>query len=189
MSEVTGPAAAGAVPALEWTTEGCTVEAALDVVGDRATFMVVREVGCGVRRFADMQRRTGLPRDVLARRLARMVDDGLLRRVPYREPGRRAREEYRFTDKGFDLYPVVVALWRWGSRWTGDAGAVQPPIEFAHRGCGELVHAEVRCAAGHEVREPRDVLPRPGPGAVRAVSEPPDGPVDGPVEERRRARR
>jgi hypothetical protein len=118
-----------------------------------------------------MRRRTGLPRDVLARRLARMVDDGLLRRVPYKEPGSRAREEYRFTDKGFALYPVVVALWQWGTRWADPRPGEGPPIEFAHRGCGELVHAEVRCAAGHLVDEPRDVLPRPGPGAVRAVEE------------------
>ncbi|MFC5381313.1 winged helix-turn-helix transcriptional regulator [Aquipuribacter nitratireducens] len=153
--------------ALAWSTEGCTVEAALAVVGDRATFLVVREVGCGVRRFADMQRRTGLPRDVLTRRLTRMVDDGLLRRVPYREPGRRGREEYRFTDKGFELYPVVVALWRWGSRWADPRPGQGPPIEFVHRGCGEFVDAVVRCEAGHDVTEPRDVLPRPGPGAVR----------------------
>jgi DNA-binding HxlR family transcriptional regulator len=152
---------------MAWTTDGCTVEAALDVVGDRATFMVVREVGCGVRRFADMQRRTGLPRDVLTRRLARMVETGLLRRVPYKEPGSRVREEYRFTDAGFDLYPVVVALWRWGSRWAGTGGA--PPIEFAHRDCGALVDTVLRCEAGHDVAEPRDVVPRPGPGAVRAV--------------------
>jgi DNA-binding HxlR family transcriptional regulator len=154
----------------EWTTEGCTVEAALDVVGDRATFLVVREVGCGVRRFADMQRRTGLPRDVLSRRLARMVDDDLLRRVPYKEPGARVRDEYRFTTKGFELYPVIVALWDWGTRWVAPTPGGGAPIEFSHRDCGELVHAHLRCEAGHDVTEPRDVLPRPGPTAVRLTA-------------------
>lgn len=149
-----------------WTTEGCTVEAALDVVGDRATFMVVREIGCGVRRFTDIRRRTGLPRDVLSRRLARMVDDGLLRRVPYQEPGSRLREEYRFTEKGFALYPVIVALCDWGSRWTGTDGS--SAIEFDHKDCGAVVHARLRCEAGHDVTDVREVVARPGPGAVRA---------------------
>ena len=72
--------------ALAWSTEGCSIAAALDVVGDRQSLLVMREVFSGVRRFADMRVRTGLPRQVLSDRLARLIEEGLLRRHAYREP-------------------------------------------------------------------------------------------------------
>jgi len=152
--------------AMAWTTVGCPVEAAVSLVGDRATFLIVREVGCGVRRFADMQLRTGIARDVLSRRLARMVQEGLLRRVGYQQAGARTRHEYRFTPKGFALYPVIVALWDWGVTWSSTHPDRGPAVEFTHRDCGEIVHTRLQCESGHDINEPRDVRPRPGPGAI-----------------------
>ena len=97
-------------PALDWSAENCTIGRALDILGDRWSFIVVREVFQGIRRFDDLTVRTSIPRTVLTDRLRRLVDAGILRREPYREPGARLRHEYRLTDKGFDLYPVLVAL-------------------------------------------------------------------------------
>ena len=142
----------------------CSVAKALDVVGDRQTFLVMREVVTGVRRFADIQQLTGMPRQVLSSRLARLVDGGLLRRHTYTEPGCRPREEYRLTDKGLDAYPVLVALMAWGDRYLADPAG--PAAEFVHRGCDEPVHLEMRCEAGHLVPV-RDVGGRPGPGALQ----------------------
>ena len=79
-------------------------------------FLVLREAFNGVRRFDDMQRRTGMPRQVLSQRLARLVDEGLLRKVPYQENGQRPRSEYRLTEKGLDLYPVLLAMMEWGDK-------------------------------------------------------------------------
>jgi hypothetical protein len=93
------------------------------------------------------------------------VAEGLLRRVPYQEPGARVREEYRLTDKGLDLYPVLVAMADWGDKYVADRSG--PPVEFVHRDCGEQVHAVLRCEAGHEVEEPRSVVVSRGPGARR----------------------
>jgi DNA-binding HxlR family transcriptional regulator len=149
--------------ALAWSTENCTVGRTMAILGERWTFVVLREVFNGVRRFDDIRRHSGIPRQVLSNRLALLVEQGVLRREPYQDPGERARHEYRLTDKGFDLYPVLVAIADWGDRYLADAKG--PPVAFAHRACGAPIHAELRCADGHLVDRPRDVAPRPAAGA------------------------
>jgi DNA-binding HxlR family transcriptional regulator len=151
--------------ALAWRTDNCTVLRAVEIFGDPRAFAVLREVFLGVRRFADIQDHTGMPRQVLADRLEKLVGEGLLRRAPYQEPGRRVREEYRLTDKGLDLYPVLVAMADWGNRYVADR--IGPPVEFVHRDCGAEVHAGILCDAGHEVAEVRDVVVARGTGARR----------------------
>jgi DNA-binding HxlR family transcriptional regulator len=165
MSATSSPAATAVPDALAWRTDNCTVLRAVQVFGDPRSFAVMREVFLGVRRFADIQDHTGMPRQVLAGRLEKLVAEGLLRRQPYQEPGSRVREEYRLTDKGLDLYPILVAMADWGDRYVADKAG--PPVEFVHRGCGAQVHAVVRCDEGHEVEERRDVVVSRGPGARR----------------------
>ncbi len=101
---------------LDYDTANCAIGAAVRILGERSTFLVLREAFNGVRRFGDMQRRTGMPRQVLSQRLARLVTEGMLRKVPYQQAGQRSRDEYRLTDKGRDLYPVLGALLVWGDR-------------------------------------------------------------------------
>ncbi len=148
---------------LDYDTANCAIGAAVGILGERPTFLVLREAFNGVRRFDDMQRRTGMPRQVLSQRLARLVTEGLLRKVPYRQAGQRSRDEYRLTDKGLDLYPVLVALMEWGDRYEG--GADGPPVLLRHRDCGEPVRLQMTCAAGHVLESAREVTPVPGPGA------------------------
>jgi DNA-binding MarR family transcriptional regulator len=104
-----------------------------------------------------------MPRQVLSQRLGRLVDEGLLRKMPYQESGQRSRDEYRLTDKGLDLYPVLVSLLQWGDRYA--VGPAGPPVELRHRDCGEPVHLQLSCAAGHVLDSAREVTPVPGPGA------------------------
>ena len=136
-------------PALAWSTDNCTIGRAMTVLGERWTFVVVREVANGIRRFEDMRRHTGMPRQVLTDRLALLVEHDILRRVAYREEGQRERHEYRLTDKGFGLFPVMVAIAEWGDRYYADDDG--PPVEFAHRDCGAAVEVALRCEAGHDV--------------------------------------
>ena len=115
---------------LEYDDTNCTIAAAVSLIGDKWTFLVLREAFNGVRRFDDMRRRTQAPRQVLSDRLSRLVAEGLLRRVPYQERGQRARLEYRLTGKGLDLYPVLVSLMEWGDKYAAGpaaAGAAHPP--------------------------------------------------------------
>src|SRR6266566_4930462 len=107
---------------LDYDSANCAIGATVGVLGERPTFLVLREAFNGVRRFEDMQRRTGMPRQVLSQRLARLVTEGLLRKVPYQESGHFRFNESPPTEKGLDLYPVLVALMEWGDRY-----AVGPP--------------------------------------------------------------
>ena len=149
-------------PALAYSVDNCTIGRTLEVLGERWSLVVIREVANGVRRFEDMRRHTDIPRQVLTNRIGSLVDAGILRRHPYREPGERERFEYRFTAKGFDLYPVMVALAQWGDRYLADPEG--PPVSFTHRDCGQHVAPVLRCWAGHEIADPRDVVAVPGPG-------------------------
>jgi DNA-binding HxlR family transcriptional regulator len=148
---------------LDYDSANCAIGAAVGIIGERPTFLLLREAFNGVRRFDDMQRRTGMPRQVLSDRLARLVTEGLLRKVPYRESGQRRRDEYRLTDKGLDLYPVLVALMQWGDRHA--VGPAGPQVLLTHRDCGEPVQVQLSCQAGHVLDSARDVTPVPGPGA------------------------
>lgn len=149
--------------ALAYSTDNCTIGRTMDILGERWTVVVLREVFNGVRRFDDMRRHTTIPRQVLTNRLAELVDRGILRREPYREEGQRVRHEYRLTPMGLDLYPVMAALAAFGDRHLADPAG--PPVEFAHRDCGAPVRLRLECAEGHPVVDPRGVVPRPGPGA------------------------
>jgi len=148
---------------LDYDSANCAIGAAVGILGERSTFLVLREAFNGVRRFDDMQRRTGMPRQVLSQRLAHLVDEGLLRKVPYRQAGQRSRAEYRLTDKGLDLYPVLVALMEWGDRY--EVGTDGPQVLLRHRDCDEPVQLQLACAAGHVLQSAREVTPVPGPGA------------------------
>ncbi|WP_328460103.1 helix-turn-helix transcriptional regulator [Actinoplanes sp. NBC_00393] len=153
------------VTALDWSVDNCTISRAMAILGEKWTIVVLREVFSGLRRFDDMRVRTGIPRQVLTNRLALLVEHGVLRRAPYREPGARVRHEYRLTEKGFDLYPVLIAVAEWGNRYLADPEG--PPIQYAHRDCGAEVRVEMRCAEGHTITDKRAVVPRPGPGTRR----------------------
>ena len=154
---------------LDYDSANCAIGAAVGILGERPSFLVLREAFNGVRRFDDMQRRTGMPRQVLSQRLARLVEEGLLRKVPYRENGQRSRDEYRLTDKGLDLYPVLVALMEWGDKH--EVGSAGPQVLLRHRDCGEPVRLEVTCAAGQSSSPPARSPRCPDPGLARS----PDG--------------
>jgi DNA-binding HxlR family transcriptional regulator len=140
-------------PRETWTAERCTIAKALDVLSTRSALLILREAFYGTARFDDFAERVGLSEPATAVRLRELVDEGLLEREDYREPGQRTRRQYRLTEKGADLLPVLAALMQWGNRWLDERGG---PVELLHRGCGESVGVELRCADGHRV--PSDEL-------------------------------
>ncbi len=121
--------------------QDCSVAKALSVVGDRWTMLILKEAFMRVRRFEDFQERTGAPRPVLAERLKDLVDDGVLERRPYSD--KPTRYEYRLTEKGLDLWPVLVSLLRWGDRWMSPRQG--PPVELRHKTCDHVIHPEMAC--------------------------------------------
>lgn len=93
----------------------CSVARALNEVGDWWSLLIVLQAMYGVRRFVDFQQELGIARNILCDRLARLVDNEVLQKVEVGEHG--SRQEYRLTDKGRDLFPVVIALRQWGDKW------------------------------------------------------------------------
>lgn len=147
----------------EYDSTTCSVFRALDVLSDRWTVLVLRDVLNGVRRFDDIQRHLGIARDVLTKRLASLAEQGIVERVPYREPGARTRYEYRPTAAGRDLRTVLIALIGWGDKHR--PGADGPPTIVVHSECGAPVHADLRCERGHLIENRTRMHVEPGPGA------------------------
>jgi DNA-binding HxlR family transcriptional regulator len=137
--------------------DDCSIARTLALLGERWTLLVLREAFRGVRRFDDIRANTGAPRQVLSDRLGTLVDTGVLRREPYQVLGHRARHEYRLTRKGMELYPILVAVMRWGDRHLADADG--PPVRLTHADCGATVDVTLRCADGHLLDSARDVRP------------------------------
>lgn len=151
---------------LEYDTDNCSIQRTLDVIGEKWTLLVLREAFNGVRRFDQIRDHVGVSDPVLSDRLRKLVAAGVLEASPYREPGRRTRHEYRLTEKGLDLYPVMIALLRWGDRYCAHPSG--PSVLVTHRGCDEPVEAVVECASGHRLDSPKDARAVPGPGAHTA---------------------
>ena len=137
-----------------YDTQVCSIAGTLEVVGERWTLLIVRDVFLGVRRFEELQANLGIARNVLQTRLTRLVDEGVLERVRYQE--RPERFEYRLTEKGIDLWPVIVSLLQWGDTHVARPGG--PPVVLSHRDCGGAVDPHRMCAACGARLGPRDVL-------------------------------
>ena len=143
----------------------CSVARTVSVLGDRWTILVLRDVFNGVRRFDDLQSHLGIARDVLSKRLGALVAEGVVDRVPYREPGSRTRYEYRLTEAGRDLRPVLLALIEWGDRYRAEGAG--PPLSVIHDECGAPVRVVLECDVGHRIRPHTRLRLEPGPGARR----------------------
>lgn len=153
---------------MDWTevdNEACAVTLSMDVLGDRWSILVLREVLNGVRRFDDIQAHIGVSRSVLSQRLRSLVQAGVLERRAYRPDGDRERHEYRLTEMGRDLRLVMHALMDFGDRWLRDGGG--PTLVVRHCGCDAVVHPRSVCDAGHVIEEPRDMFGEVGAALPR----------------------
>jgi DNA-binding HxlR family transcriptional regulator len=148
----------------------CSVAQCLEVVGEWWSMLVVRDAFLGVTRFDDFQRRLGVSRNILHERLTTLVGAGVLARVPYSE--HPPRNDYRLTDKGRDLWPVLTAMRQWGDRHAAPEG---PPLQVVHKSCGAVSEAVMVCASCGEPVGPRDVVALPGPGRELTNLIPPGG--------------
>jgi DNA-binding HxlR family transcriptional regulator len=150
-------------PFTAYDSETCSIARTLAVIGDRWTLLVLRDLANGVRRFDDLAEHLGVARNVLSRRLAALLDAGLITKRAYQEAGVRQRHEYRLAEAGRDLIPILLAFMGWGDRHL--AGPDGAPALAIHEGCGEPVRVAVVCEAGHELGERPRVRTGPGPGS------------------------
>lgn len=122
----------------------CPIAHSTGLVGDRWSILIVRELLLGQSRFQDLQAQTGATSQMLAARLKRLEADGLVERRAYSQ--RPMRYEYRLTQKGSHLMPVILALRTWGERWCKPEGQ-QPATRMFHRTCGTELELDGRCPA------------------------------------------
>ena len=134
----------------------CSVARTVDVLGDTWSLLVLRELFLGAHRFDQMQQHLGIARNVLAARLKRLVEHGLLEKRLYQ--AHPPRFEYHLTDKGLDLQPVLVGLMQWGDRYLADPPG--GPLILEHRGCGQPTRLMPVCEVCREPISPRDTRAR-----------------------------
>ncbi len=141
--------------------QACSIARTLEVLGERWTLLVIRDVFDGRRRFDQIQDNLGVARNVLSNRLARLVEEDILEKRRYQE--RPPRYEYFLTEKGLDLWPVMISMMHWGDRYLSEPEG--PPMLIRHKRCGGLVDDRGSCAKCGERLGARDAYSEYGPGA------------------------
>src|SRR4051794_40024264 len=142
-------------------TSNCSIARTLEVVGEKWTILILREIWYGSSRFSDFEQILGCARNLLAERLHKLVEHGILSTETYQEPGARSRLRYVITPKGVDLMPAVMGLMQWGDRYRADPEG--PAVVTRHRDCGAPLNVQVRCDHDHHISA-EDIETEPGPG-------------------------
>jgi DNA-binding HxlR family transcriptional regulator len=131
-----------------WTADRCSIDKAMRAIGTRSAILLLREAYYGTTRFDDFARRVGITEAVAAARLRELTELGVLAKQPYKEAGRRTRQEYVLTEMGRDLLPVVMGLMQWGDKYLQDDA---PPLTVVDARTGTAVRVDTRNAGGDEV--------------------------------------
>lgn len=142
----------------------CSVAQCLEVIGEWWSMLILRDVFLGVTRFDQLQQRLGISRNVLNQRLAHLVEHGVLDKVSYSQ--RPPRYDYRLTDKGRDLWPVLTTMRQWGDKHAAPDG---PPLRLRHAGCARFTSAVLVCDKCGEPLNSRNVRAQAGPGDLDGV--------------------
>jgi DNA-binding HxlR family transcriptional regulator len=148
----------------DYPDQVCSLAKSLEVIGERWSLLIVRDVLNGNRRFSGIQSNLGIARNVLSARLQRLIDEDILERRAYQESP--PRHEYFLTQKGLDLWPSLIALMHWGDRHS--AGPEGAPLIVIHKGCGGEASDRGICESCGKVLDARDATAVPGPGAAAA---------------------
>jgi len=144
----------------DYPDQVCSIARSLEVVGERWTLLIVRDVMNGRRRFDELQKGLGVARNVLSNRLHRLVEEDILEPRAYQH--NPERHEYFLTEKGLDLWPALVALLAWGDRHSPVPGG--PPMLIVHKECGGAVSDRGICERCGKLLHARDARALPGPG-------------------------
>jgi len=146
----------------DYPEQVCSIARSLEVVGERWTFLILRDAVLGVERFEEFQNSLGIATNVLSNRLKLLCDEGVLERVPDEE--RPGRPKYVLTSKGAELAPALIVLMKWGDRHYPTPKG--PPRLTLHAGCGGNIGADWHCDGCGKQARPGEIELPPGPGAT-----------------------
>lgn len=143
---------------MKWEEIGhqpCSIARTLSILGDRWTMLILRNAFMGMRRFDDFQQNLGVTRHVLSERLKRLVEHGILAKAPYFD--RQERFEYRLTEKGLELYPILLSMSKWADKWMDEGQGA--PIQYVHKSCEKPFQPVLVCSECGEEVHARQVKP------------------------------
>lgn len=147
--------------------QNCSLANALNLIGDFWVILILREAFFGSSRFDDFQQHLGIARNILTARLKMLCEHGILQRIPIKTGARR--HAYKLTQKGYDLYPVLMVLTQWGDRWLHQPGDI--PMKFLDRATGEeIAEIAIQSNDGRKLSV-MDIQIVPGPGATEETRE------------------
>ncbi|MDQ8934547.1 winged helix-turn-helix transcriptional regulator [Acinetobacter rudis] len=144
---------------MKWNELGemnCPIARSLSIMGDRWTLLIIRNAFMRTRRFDDFHKQLGITRHLLTERLNRLVEHNILRKVLYQEAPKRY--EYKLTEKGLALYPVIMALTAWGNRWMNENKSF-PIVTYTHQECGHKTQALMLCQCCGKPLTVRNISP------------------------------
>jgi DNA-binding HxlR family transcriptional regulator len=147
-------------------TQTCSIARSMSIFGDRWTLLVIRQIFMRIRRFSEIQSSLGIPKHRLSDRLSRLVEEGVIYKDAYDNAGKRF--DYKLTDKGLALYPIVVAIAQWGDNWMADGDG--RPIEYIHKDCGHGAEPKVCCTACDEPITAHNTFARPAQGILKKIA-------------------
>lgn len=143
----------------------CPIARTVEVIGDRWTPLIMRDLAVGLSRFDALQSDLGVSRKVLTQRLAKLREDGIVEREPYQH--NPPRYDYSLTEKGAELAMVLLAMQSWGMRWLPGKGG--PPTMMRHEPCGKITEPLLACSECGETLTRETVTPVPGPAMAAAL--------------------
>lgn len=143
---------------MKWQDLGemnCPVARSLAIFGDRWTLLIIRNSFMRTRRFDDFQKQLGITRHLLTERLNRLVDNHIFEKVLYQDAPKRY--EYRLTERGLALYPIILTLTAWGNRWLNNGEYAQ--FNYIHKTCGKKTKLVMTCSECAEPLRAQDMMP------------------------------
>ena len=141
----------------------CTIARSVDAIGDPWTIMIVKELFLGQKRFDDFQMYTGMSPHLLSVRMKKLEKHGIVQRLAYQQ--HPARYEYRLTQKGIDLWPILVALKDWSARW--GKWPEGEPLTIRHKACSHVTSLKVVCSHCDLPMNARDVRQEMSPAMIK----------------------
>lgn len=150
----------------EVSQQTCSISRSLAIFGDTWTLLVIRQIFLRIRRFSDIQASLGITKHRLSDRLNRLIEEDIIYKELY--DAKANRYEYRLTERGLDIYPILMSITQWGNKWASDDDG--DPVTYVHKSCGHVMNPVMICGHCGDKLDPTQVVVNVGPGISRKAA-------------------